>query len=961
MRKYILIVAGILVISSELEARAFQQAGDADQNAVIVLPENIPDARVIPPNAAIVDFQIQDGFEVQLVAAEPDIVDPVAITFDEDGAIWAVEMRGYMPTISGEGESDPVGRIVVLRDLDGDGFFETSSVFMDSLVLPRAIAVYAGGVLVAEPPNLLFIERNGYEAGDITIVDREFAIGGNPEHQPNGLLLAMDNWIYNAKSDQRYRYRGGEWEKEKTEYRGQWGISQDNWGRLFYNDNSQVLRGDEFMPNLVSSNPHRAPAKLNAYGSIRTSNRVYPRRVNPGVNRAYRPETLDETGRLVNVTSAAGPVIYRGDNFPRRFNGDAFVSETAGNLVMRVAMRDSAGIVIGAAPYVNDEYLTATDERFRPVNGYSAPDGSLYIVDMYRGVIQHVTYLTDYLKRQIADRNLALPLGLGRIYRMKWSNATLSQGPRLSEATNSDLVGHLDHPNGWWRDTAQRLLIERSAVGEKSALWAVALDDNAPISQLHALWTLEGLGLLSPADLQAAADVSSNPKVLGSIAHLGVIIRGIQTDEALAVMASISVDAVPETAVYVAAAASRIEPGSSDAAWRLQIRLHEQFPDDIRLVDVIVGALEDREAEFLDLAESVGLTDGNLFQAVSSAAGMALVQPAALVELFPNLDARKISRGKSLYLTICAACHGADGGGLASTAPPLVRSQWVLQDPDRLIRLVLDGMDGPVEVDGVRYSSPDIQPVMPGVRTTQMSDEDIAAILSFIRTQLGPQSTQVTTEDVRRVRAESSSGAIHNTQSLKSSEDGWTSLFDGNTLDGWTQINGSATYEVRDGTIVGRTVHNSPNSFLATDRMYGDFILELEFKVDPSMNSGIQIRSTSDPEIMRGRVHGYQVEIDPSDRAWTGGLYDEGRRGWLFDLRGTPAAQKAFKQNEWNHFRIEAHGSHIRTWLNGVLATDMIDTMTDEGIIALQVHGISSDATAGTEIRWRNLRIKSEK
>ncbi len=186
----------------------------------------------------------------------------------------------------------------------------------------------------------------------------------------------------------------------------------------------------------------------------------------------------------------------------------------------------------------------------------------------------------------------------------------------------------------------------------------------------------------------------------------------------------------------------------------------------------------------------------------------------------------------------------------------------------------------------------------------------------------------------------------------------WVSLFDGKTLDGWIQRNGQAKYSVENGEIVGRTVRNTPNSFLCTKQRYANFILEVEYKVDPRMNSGIQIRSHSLKSYRDERVHGYQVEIDPSDRAWSGGIYDEARRGWLNPLEGKPAAQKAFRQNEWNHYRIEAIGDRIKTWVNGVPAADLHDAITPSGFIALQVHGIGKDKPEGMEIRWRNIRIK---
>ena len=209
-------------------------------------------------------------------------------------------------------------------------------------------------------------------------------------------------------------------------------------------------------------------------------------------------------------------------------------------------------------------------------------------------------------------------------------------------------------------------------------------------------------------------------------------------------------------------------------------------------------------------------------------------------------------------------------------------------------------------------------------------------------------------------------------------EKNFEDLFDGTSLDGWVQRGGKAKYEVVDGTIVGTAVPDTPNSFLCTKKNYGDFILELEFKVDPILNSGVQIRSQVFDEdksvevkdqdgsmtrrkIPAGRVHGYQVEIDPSDRAWTGGIYDEGRRGWLFSLEKNHAAQKAFRQGEWNHFRVEAVGSSMKTWINGVPAADLEDDWDPSGFIALQVHGVGRRAErVGKTVRWRNIKIQEK-
>jgi hypothetical protein len=191
-------------------------------------------------------------------------------------------------------------------------------------------------------------------------------------------------------------------------------------------------------------------------------------------------------------------------------------------------------------------------------------------------------------------------------------------------------------------------------------------------------------------------------------------------------------------------------------------------------------------------------------------------------------------------------------------------------------------------------------------------------------------------------------------------KDGWTPLFDGKTLNGWNQKGGQAKFRVENGEIIGTTVANTPNSFLCTNEEYGDFILELQLLVDDKMNSGIQFRSLSRPDYQEGRVHGYQMEVDPSQRAWSGGIYDEGRRDWLYIPNLNPAGKRAFRHNEWNTYRIEAIGNSLRTWVNGVPVAHLIDEMTAKGFIALQVHSIYGQMTEGMEVRWRNIRIKTK-
>ena len=191
-------------------------------------------------------------------------------------------------------------------------------------------------------------------------------------------------------------------------------------------------------------------------------------------------------------------------------------------------------------------------------------------------------------------------------------------------------------------------------------------------------------------------------------------------------------------------------------------------------------------------------------------------------------------------------------------------------------------------------------------------------------------------------------------------QDNWEPLFNGRNLRGWKKLNGTAEYRIEDGTIVGVASLGTPNTFLVTEKRYGDFVLELEFKVDEDFNSGIQFRSQSYPEYMNGRVHGYQYEIDPSARAWSGGIYDEARQGWLYTSQRNPQMLTAFKPGDWNKVRIEAFGPSLRTWLNDVPCANVLDAQDAEGFIALQVHSINREDQVGKTVRWRNIRIISQ-
>jgi len=700
--------------------------------------------------ASLDNMTVEEGFEVKLIASEPLIAAPVALTFDNQSRIWALEMNGFMPDTLGTGEDSPSGKVVILEDIDQDGEMDERKVFLDSLRLPRALCLIEDGLLVGEPPYLWYYEIKDDKPGKRVLVDSLYADEGNVEHQPNGLLRAMDNWIYNAKSAKRYKKDGDRWIIEKTHFRGQWGISQDNYGRLFYNHNSANVIGDYFTPGLGANNKNqREVAGYNM--AIVPDNRVYPAHATPGVNRGYLPGVLDTTQRLVNFTAACGPLIYRGNLFGSEYRLNSFVAEPAGNLVKRNTMKlDSGYFAKGVQAYQEKEFISSVDERFRPVNLHDGPDGALYVVDMYRGIIQHKTYLTPYLKNEIKKRDLTLPLVCGRIYKVvpKGKKPKFRAMPKDPQV----LVKLLGDANGWIRDRAQQMLVDRKQKDVVPGL-KKALKSNNLYARMHAFWTLEGLHALEMPEVMAALNTRVWPVKMQA---LSVIPSVINQNTAAAYVSALNTPAMLNdklAAPYLALLAKTIKAYDSNAAEAMLSQLVKNYANDKFVADAIISNLEGREEAYQkqvikQLPDTSLIINKQLKTIVTNKFN-------ALNNNDPRETERKFPRGAALFRTNCQTCHGADLNGIKSLAPPLNKSEWVTGKKERLAAIVLYGLTGPVEVNKHLYTKPEIMADMPGIGSSnEFSDEDIAQLLSYIRDYGRNKAEKVNQQEVTNVRAQ---------------------------------------------------------------------------------------------------------------------------------------------------------------------------------------------------------------
>lgn len=681
-----------------------------------------PDPTPLSPEESITKFQLPPGYRVELVASEPMVQEPVAIAWDGNGVMYVVQMNTYMIDANATGEYEPTSRIMRLEDTDGNGQMDKSTVFIDSLILPRTVLPIGDEVFITIT-NAQHIWSYKDTDGDGVADQKKIVFENNNidsrnlEHQNGGMVWNLDNWIYPTRDNLRYKYKNRKLIADTLvdNMIGQWGLTSDNYGKLYYS---------EAGPGLPAVQIQQMPA----YGSLNFKDQyteaftyLWPVIGNvdaQGGARAIRKE--DNT--LVRFTSGAGQVVFRGDKLPNDMLGDYFIPEPVARVIKRGNVINKSGKIIIEPTYHEKEWLASADMNFRPINTYTGPDGCFYIVDMYHGIIQEGEWTKpgSYLAKKIEELGLDKVRSMGRIYRVVHDDFKPDTNrPNMLNETSVGLLQHLKHPNGWWRDMAQQTLIIRNDHSIIPELKKIVVEEKNPLARIHALWTLEGLESLDkPTLFTALKDNDSQVRKTAVWASETLIQKN--DAEVIDQLAKLKSDS------------------NVDVRIQLSLSLRTNKTESAKKI-VQALLIENPHNELMQFSYKV-------FEETQKLKELEL---ARLKNLSPA-DRELVSKGAVNYKQFCSNCHGADGKGIIAgntpmPAPPLVGSARVTGDKIALIQLMLLGLQGPV--DGKDY--PNIMPAM-----ASSTDQYLASVLSYIRNSndLGNKSSIVTIDEVKEVR-----------------------------------------------------------------------------------------------------------------------------------------------------------------------------------------------------------------
>ncbi|MFD2932671.1 DUF7133 domain-containing protein [Spirosoma flavum] len=666
-------------------------------------------------------FLLPPGYKIEPVLTEPAIQQPAAISFDGNGRMYVLELRTYMLTADSKDELKPTSRISRWEDKNNDGVYETGTAFVDNLIFPRFVLPYGKDCILtmeSDADNVYkYTDTNGDGKADKKeLFTTKYGRSGNVEHQQAFMYWGMDNWLYSTVNAFRVRETPNGVIREKTGFnRAQWGITHDDNGKLWFQGGASgvpsyfqfpVQYGNFDVPNELAKGfdvPYGAAVKLAD--------------MQGGMDEVRQPD-----GSLNHVTGSAGNDVYRGDRLPAELKGQYFYGEPVARIVRQINPVVTEGLTTLHNVYQDQksEFLRSTDPLFRPIDMTTAPDGTLYITDMYHGIIQEGqwTQKGTYLRTKIEQYQLDKVVGLGRIWRITYEGKERDKTrPNMYAEKTADLVKNLAHPNGWWRDAAQQVLVQRKDLSVVPQLTAMALTNKNTLARTHALWTLEGLGALKTSVVQKMLK-DANP-------HLRI--QALRASETVYKAGDKTLEADYKQAL-------------TDAN-----------------TDVLIQAM--LTAKFLKLPD----LDNGIKTAMASnkAAGVKLVGeqiltppkqrnmgPFGAPELSANQKAQ-VERGALIYNELCSQCHGNNGMGTPAgngrlLAPALAGSQHMQAHPEYPIRVVLHGLEGAIE--GKMYAGG----MMASMK--EQSDEWVADVLSYIRNGLSNDASLISAQQVARVR-----------------------------------------------------------------------------------------------------------------------------------------------------------------------------------------------------------------
>jgi len=669
------------------------------------------------PEEELKTIQLPDGYSLELVLSDPLIKEPMAIAFDGDGKMYVVEMRTYMQDIDGTDELTPKSRISLHESTKGDGVFDKHSVYLDNLLLPRMVLPLDDRVLVGiTNTNDITLHRDANGDG---VADEQAPWyvggprGGNMEHQPSGLVWGLDNWIYTTYNGYRLRWAGEKQSalKENTAPNGgQWGLAQDDYGKMWWSNAGGEKGLWNYQAPILYAAINVKQQKSEKFDTVWPIVALGDFQGGPG--RFHSPEDK----RLNHFTGCAGQTVYRGDRLPKELYGNVFLPEPVGRLIRRATVEIKDGITTVANPYEEQmsEFIRSRDPNFRPLNMTTGPDGCLYIVDAYRGIIQEGNWVKpgSFLRGAIEPTGMQHVAGHGRVWRLVHKDFKPGPQPKMIGETPAQLVAHLTHPNGFWRDTAQRMLIVKNDQSVVPALVSLLKHDNH-LARLHALWTLEGLDAVTPDILRAA-----------------------MKDEHAQVRAS-----------AIRVAESLLKKG--DTALIADIQALKADKDPTVVLQTLYTAKHLNWPKWKDEAQMTLMTSASV--GVKEIGAQLLVEAPKISGSFTKDEKKQLERGQEIFRSLCFACHGFDGAGMpiagregATLAPPLAGSRTAVQG-DAIVRVMLNGLAGPI--DGKTYEA-----AMVPMATN--NDQWIADVASYIRKAFGNSGKLITNKEVAALRKE---------------------------------------------------------------------------------------------------------------------------------------------------------------------------------------------------------------